>query len=159
MVVILLSYFSTMVTVLTVIMVLLNGALGASTFHHSRAQSHQRAAFAQTAAHRDEVAAAAKRQQVAQMTPPVTHQESAKSGSTGDRQAQLVAPLATQPALEQKANEQKAKPVRVARDQRQKEPAGERSSDQGYATALGYAPESRERLAAARIFGPIGQLR
>jgi uncharacterized membrane protein len=148
--IILLSYFSTMVTVLTLTMVLLNGVLGASTFH---ARAHPKVASAQIVAHRNEVAAAAKRQQVAQILS-VAHQDLAGSSPANGRESQLAAQPATQPAFEQKAL-----PVRVARDQRREERIAARRPDQGYPSALGYAPESREQLAAARIFGPIGQLR
>jgi len=65
-----------------------------------------------------------------------------------------------QPAIQQRATqrafEQRIRPVRVARDQRRKERIAVRRQDQEYATAMGYAPESREQLAAARIFGTIG---
>jgi len=72
----LLSYFSTMVTVLAVLMVLLNGVLGASTFRPARAQAHLRVAYTQTIAPGNGSAAAPKPQQVAQISP-VTHQASA----------------------------------------------------------------------------------
>jgi hypothetical protein len=149
MAVILLSYFSTMVTVLAVLMVLLNGVLGASAFHPARAQAHLRVAYTQTIVPGNGAAAAPKLQQVAQISP-VTHQASANSNSANGRQRR-----APQRAT-QEAFEQRTKPVRVARDQRRKERIAVRRQDQEYATAMGYAPEPREQLAAARIFGTIG---
>jgi hypothetical protein len=150
MAVILLSYFSTMVTVLAVLMVLLNGVLGASAFHPARAQAHLRVAYTQTIVPGNGAAAAPKLQQVAQISP-VTHQASANSNSANGRQRRPAPQRATQQAFEQRT-----KPVRVARDQRRKERIAVRRQDQEYATAMGYAPEPREQLAAARIFGTIG---
>jgi hypothetical protein len=151
MAVILLSYFSTMVTVLAVLMVLLNGVLGASTFHPARAQTHLRVAYTQTIAPGSDAAAAPKAQQVAQISP-VTHQASANSNSASGRERR--------PAIQQRATqqafEQRTKPVRVARDERRKERIAVRRQEQEYATAMSYAPESREQLAAARIFGTVG---
>jgi hypothetical protein len=151
MAVILLSYFSKMVTVLAVLMVLLNGVLGASMFHPARVQAHLRVAYIQTIAPGSDAAAAPKAQQVAQISP-VTHRASANSNSASGRGR----PPEIQRRATQQAFEQRTKPVRVARDQGRKERIAVRRQDQEYATAMGYAPESREQLAAARIFGTVG---
>jgi hypothetical protein len=151
MAVILLSYFSTMVTVLAVLMALLNGVLGASTFHPTRAQAHLRVAYTRTIASGNGAAVAPKPQQVAQISP-VTHQASANFNSANGRERRP----AIQHRATQLAFEQRTKPVRVARAQRRQERIATRRQGGEYATALGYAPESREQLAAARIFGTIG---
>jgi hypothetical protein len=150
MAVILLSYFSTMVTVLAVLMVFLNGVLGASTFHPARAQAHLRVAYTQTIAPGRVAAAAPKPQQVAEISP-VTHQASANFNSSNGRERRPPPQRAIQQAFEQRT-----KRVRVARDQRRKDRIAVRRQDQEYTTAMGYAPESREQLAATRIFGTIG---
>jgi hypothetical protein len=136
---------------LAVLMVLLNGVLGASMFHPARVQAHLRVAYIQTIAPGSDAAAAPKAQQVAQISP-VTHRASANSNSASGRGR----PPEIQRRATQQAFEQRTKPVRVARDQGRKERIAVRRQDQEYATAMGYAPESREQLAAARIFGTVG---
>jgi hypothetical protein len=176
MVVILLSYFSTMVTVLAALMFFLNSVLGSSAFHQTRVQSYPTFAFNETSAPEREAAVAHKPQQVVQTqvdhaSPTVAHLALAVSvpvRAHARRQAIQLASAAQQPAAMQQAFAQqqdgftqKTKPVRIARDQRRQERVAARRQDQDHTVALGYAPapQSRVQLAATRIFGTIGQPR
>ena len=146
MAVVLLSYFGTMVTALAALMFLLTNVFSATTLHTARPQPYRLSATARTMA--AEQVAAAKPLEVAQL--PVS-----ASAPIGDHQTSstLISDHHTRTTAKQV---QKAKLVRLARDEKRKERLVERYQDRGYTTvALGYAPASPERAAAERIFGTI----
>jgi hypothetical protein len=154
---VLLSYFGTMVTVFATLMFLLTNVFGSISVHQHRAEPHRMSAAARAMVAERYAAADARRTEVAQAElarakvavsiPAPLQKATAESGS--DR--------GTQTALKQA---QKAKLVRIARNEKHNERLAERHRDQDYATlALGYASDPREQLEAAHIFNTIGSIR
>jgi hypothetical protein len=144
MAVILLSYFSTMVTAFVTLMFLLTNVFGSVTVHQVRPEPHRISAAARAVAlerYADAKRAEIAQTQVAASTPAAPQKGSADAGSGH----------VTRTAAKQT---RKAKAVRLARN----EPRTQRLA--GYSTlAMGYVPESPEQLAAARIFNTVGSIR
>jgi hypothetical protein len=151
MVVILLSYFSTMVTVLVALMFVLTSVFGSASVHRVRPEPHHMSAAARAMA-LEHYAAAAKRDEDAGLQVAVLSPVAAQKKPTAAAGGQVARTAARQT--------QKAKVVRIARNEQRKEHPGEGQQGQGYSTlAMGYAPDSRVQLAAARIFNTVGSIR
>jgi hypothetical protein len=150
MAVILLSYFSTMVTVFAALMFFLTNVFGSIPVHQVRPEPHRISAAARALAlerYADVKPAEIPRTQVAASSPAVPQKASADTGSAH----------VTRTAAKQT---QKAKVVRLARNEQRMERLAERQQGQEYSTlAMGYAPDPREQLAAARIFNTVGSIR
>jgi hypothetical protein len=147
MAVILLSYFSTMTTVFVALMFLLTNVLGSVSVHQARPGPHHMSAAARAMA-LEHYAAAAKRDedarlQVAALSPAAPRQATPDTDNVARTAAKQT---------------QKANMIRLARSEQRKEHPAE-GQGQAYSTlAMGYAPESREQLAAARIFNTVGSI-
>jgi hypothetical protein len=146
MAVILLSYFSTMVTVFAALMFFLANVFGPMTGHQVRAEPHRISAAARAVAVERYAAADVKRAEIAQTqvaaSSPAAPQKA--SANTGSNHVMRTAAKQTP----------KAKVVRLARNEQRTERLA------GYSTlAMGYVPESPEQLAAARIFNTVGSIR
>jgi hypothetical protein len=145
----LLSYFSTMVTAFAALMFLLTSVFSSTAIHPVRPQAYRLSAMARAMASERAAAVTAKQPEIAQIQVPVSNSAAAHQASSDS-----VKDDDTRTAARQT---RQARLLRLARDERRKERLAERHQDQGYSTmALGYAPESREQLAAARIFNTIG---
>ena len=144
MAVILLSYFSTMVSVFAALMFLLTNVFGSVSVHQARPVPHHVSA-ATRAVTLEHYAAAAKRDQDARLQVAVLSPAAPQMTPTAAGGDQVTRTAARQT--------QKAKVVRLAHNgQRTKRLAG-------YSTlAMGYAPESREQSSAARVFNTIGSI-
>ena len=156
MAVILLSYFSTMVTVFAALMFLLTNVFGSVSVHKAKPEPHHMSAAARAMA-LEHYAAAAKRDedarpQVAVLSPAAPQKTPTAAG--GDQVTRTAA-----------KQTQKVKVARLARDEQRTERLAEGQQGQGYSTlamgyaAMGYAPDSRVQLAAARIFNTVGSIR
>jgi hypothetical protein len=176
MAVILLSYFSTMVTVFAVLMFLLKNVFGSVSVHRARPEPHHLSAAARAMA-LEHYAAVAKRDedarpQVAVLSPAAPQKTPTAAG--GDQVTRTAA-----------RQTQKAKVVRLAHNEQRTKRLAEGQQGQGYSTrpwvtrpwvyagmgyaamgyaamgyaAMGYAPDSRVQLAAARIFNTVGSIR
>jgi type III secretory pathway component EscR len=149
MAVILLSYFSAMVTAFVALMFVLTNVFGSITVHQVRPEPHHISAAARAMVLQHYAAADAKhgedsRIQVAALSPAAPQKATPDAGSDH----------VTQTAAKQT---QKANTVRLARNEQRKEHPAEWQLGQGHSPlAMGYAPESREQLAAARIFNTVG---
>jgi hypothetical protein len=149
MAVILLSYFSTMVTVFAALMFLLTNVFGSVSVHQARLGPHHVSAAARAMAL--EHYAAAKRDEDARLQVAVLSPAATQKTPTAVRDDQVTRTAAKQT--------QKAKVVRLAQNgQRAERLAGSSTLAMGYAPVSGYAPESREQPAAARIFNTIGSI-
>jgi len=157
MAVMLLSYFSTMVTAFVTLMFLLTNVFGSITVHQVRPEPHRISAAVRAMALERYAAADVRRAEITQTqvaaSSPVAPQKA--SADTGSDHVMRTAAKQTQ----------KAKVATLARNEQRKERPAERQQDQGYSTvAMGYAPESgytpesREQPAAARIFNTIGSI-
>jgi hypothetical protein len=152
MAVILLSYFSTMVTVFVTLMFLLTNVFGSITVHQVRPEPHRISAAARAMALERYAAANVKRAEIAQ-TQVAASSPAAPQKASADTGSDHV----TRTAAKQT---QKAKVVGLARNGQRTEGLAEGQQGQGYSTlAMGYAPDSREQLAAARIFNTVGSIR
>jgi hypothetical protein len=145
MAVILLSYFSTMVTVFVTLMFLLTNVFGSITVHRVRPEPHRISAAARAMALERYAAADVKRAEIAQT------QVAASSPAVPDHVMRTAA-------------KQTQKAVRLARNEQRAERLAEGQQGQGYSTlamplTMGYALDSREQLAAARIFNTVGSIR
>jgi hypothetical protein len=150
MAVILLSYFSTMVTVFVTLMFLLTNVFGSVTVHQVRPAPHRISAAARAMALERYAAADVKRAEIAQT-------QVAASSPAAPQKTSADTDHVTRTAAKQT---QKAKVVRLARNEQRTERLAEGQQGQVYSTlAMGYAPDSREQLAAARIFNTVGSIR
>lgn len=147
----LLSYFSTMVTAFAAMMFLLTSVFSTTT-HSSRPQPHRLSATARAMVKErmaaERAAATAKPIEVTQTQAPVLNLAAARQevSESDDKYRPQTAAKPTQ----------KAKLVTFAQAEKRKERLAERHQDRRYSTvALGYAPESPERVAAERIFNTI----
>ena len=151
MAVILLSYFSTMVTVFAALMFLLTNVFGSVSMHQARPEPHHMSAAARALA-LEHYAAAAKRDEDARLQVAVLSQAAPQKTPTAAGGDQVTRTAAKQT--------QKAKVVRLARNEQRTEHPAEGQQGQGYSTlAMGYAPDSHVQLAAARIFNSVGSTR
>jgi hypothetical protein len=152
MVVILLSYFSTMVTVFAALMFLLVNVFGSVPMHQARAASHHMSATARAMASERYAAAQAKQAEVAQLqivVPSPALPQKTPVEANGEHVTHTAARQA-----------QKAKLARLARNAKQRERLAERRQDRDYSTlAMGYVSEPREQLASAHLFDTIGSIR
>jgi hypothetical protein len=153
MAVILLSYFSTMVTVFVTLMFLLTNVFGSITVHQVRPAPHRISAAARAMALERYAAADVKRAEIAQ-TQVAASSPAAPQKTAADSDVMRTAAKQTQ----------KAKVVRLARNEQRTERLAEGQQGQGYSTlamplTMGYAPDSGEQLAAARIFNTVGSIR
>jgi hypothetical protein len=150
MAVILLSYFSTMVTVFAALMFLLTNVFGSVSVHQARLGPHHVSAAARAMA-LEHYAAAAKRDEDARLQVAVLSPAAPQKTPTAVGGDQVTRTAAKQT--------QKAKVVRLAQNgQRAERLAGSSTLAMGYAPESGYSPESREQPAAARIFNTIGSI-
>jgi hypothetical protein len=150
MAVILLSYFSTMVTVFAALMFLLTNVFGSVSVHQARPEPRHISAAARAMAlehYADTNRGEDARIRVAGLSPAAPPKAAVDAG--GDHVTRTVA-----------KQTQKAKVVGLARNDQRTEHPAEGQQGQGYSTlAMGYAPDSRVQLAAARIFNTVGSIR
>jgi hypothetical protein len=146
----LLSYFSTMVTAFAALMFLLTSVFSSTSIHHTRPAPPRMSAMARTMAFERTASIAAKQSDLAKAevtasSAPSVHQASS-SDTVNEGRTRVASAKQTQ----------KAKALRLARDERRKERLAGRRQDTGYSTtALGYAAESPTRVAAERVFSTI----
>jgi hypothetical protein len=152
MAVILLSYFSTMVTAFVALMFLLTNVFGSVSVHQARHEPHHMSAAARAMALEHYAAADVKRAEIDQTQVAASSPAAPQRASAGTGSDHVLRTAAKQT--------QKVKVVRLAHDEQRRERLAEGQQGQGYSTlAMGYAPDSREQLAASRIFNTIGSIR
>jgi hypothetical protein len=150
MAVILLSYFSTMVTAFVALMFLLTNVFGSVSVHQARHEPHHMSAAARAMALEHYAAADVKRAEIDQTQVAASSPAAPQKASAGSDRVLRTAAKQTQ----------KVKVARLAHDEQRTERLAEGQQGQGYSTlAMGYAPDSREQLAASRIFNTIGSIR
>jgi len=154
MAVILLSYFSTMVTAFVALMFVLTSVFGSVSVHQARPGPHHMASAARAMALEHYAAADVKRAEIAQTQIAASSPAAPQKASAGTGSDHVLRTAAKQT--------QKVKVVRLARNEQRTERLTEGQQGRGYSTlAMGYAPtpDSREQLAAARIFNTVESIR
>ncbi len=146
---ILLGYFGTMVTVFAAGLFFLASILDTATVRHARPEAHRVTAAARAMAAERVASSLPAQTEVAQLQLAVLAAPSARPSDA----AVAANDGSTRAAAKQT---QKAKQLKLARDQRRRERLASQHLDRSNTTAaLGYAPETPTRTAAERIFNTI----